>query len=193
MDVKKIMNQDLVLASASPRRKELMEKAGFQFEILVANTDESYPADMDLYEVPQHIAEMKALAVAENLQLNKIIIAADTIVICNNEVLGKPRDLQDATTMLEKLSGQQHQVVTGVCIKQAAKQFKFQSTTEVYFSELHPHEIEHYVQNYEVLDKAGAYAIQEWIGLNKIIKIEGCYFNVVGLPTSELYKHLSTF
>lgn len=193
MDVKEILNREMILASASPRRKELMEKAGFQFEVVAADVEETFPEGMELTEIPKHIANLKAEAVAQNLQTDKIIIAADTIVVCEKKVLGKPKDLNDAKEMLQFLSGKQHQVITGVCLQQQNKKQTFANTTEVFIQELSNSEIEYYVNNYEVLDKAGAYAIQDWIGLNKINKIEGCYFNVVGLPVSDLYSHLSTF
>jgi len=193
MDVKEILEREMILASASPRRKQLMQQAGFQFEVIIADIDESFPPEMAVHQIPQYIAEMKAKAVAEKVNTEKIIIAADTIVACKDKVLGKPTDLEDAKNMLQFLSGEQHTVITGVCLKQQDKQKLFQHSTEVYFENLSEHEIDYYVNNYQVLDKAGAYAIQDWMGLTKINKIEGCYFNVVGLPVADLYKELSTF
>jgi len=155
MDVKEILEREMILASASPRRKQLMQQAGFQFEVIIADIDESFPPEMAVHQIPQYIAEMKAKAVAEKVNTEKIIIAADTIVACKDKVLGKPTDLEDAKNMLQFLSGEQHTVITGVCLKQQDKQKLFQQT--------------------------------------KINKIEGCYFNVVGLPVADLYKELSTF
>jgi len=183
----------IILASGSPRRKDLFKQAGFDFEIITAGIDETFPPGMKVIEVAEYIAEQKALAVADGVKYkNPLIIAADTIVIYNNEILGKPANKKDAVNTLKKLSGTTHEVVTGLCIKTVNYNEKFSAVTTVKFAEFSNGEIDYYVNNYAVLDKAGSYAIQDWIGLTKVDKIDGCYFNVMGLPVSLLYKKLSS-
>lgn len=190
MDI--LSNQTIVLASASPRRQELLSKAGYKFTIQTADIEETYPDDLPTNEIAEYIAEQKALAVSSKVESkNTLIIAADTIVIHGNTILGKPKDEQEAFETLQQLSGKKHQVVTGVCLKTDTKIEKFSAITQVYFSKLLDDEIWYYLNNCEVLDKAGSYGIQDWIGLTKIDKIEGCYFNVMGLPMSLLYKKLN--
>jgi len=185
-------NHSIILASASPRRKELLAKAGFQFKVVTTNIEETYPENLPKAEIAEYIAEQKAVAVASVIKIKRLlIIAADTIVLHQNTVLGKPKSKQNAIETLQRLSGTQHQVITGVCLKTDAQNHLFSATTEVYFSKVTDAEIEYYVNNYEVMDKAGSYAIQDWIGLTKIDKIVGCYFNVMGLPVSLLYQKLS--
>jgi len=188
------LNHSIILASASPRRKELLTKAGFQFKVIKANIKETYPANLPSEQIAEYIAEQKAIAVASTIKVKKaIIIAADTIVLHKNTMLGKPKNKQEAYETLQQLSNTQHQVITGVCIKSITQSELFSATTQVYFSKVSHAEIEYYINNYEVMDKAGSYAIQDWIGLTKINKIEGCYFNVMGLPMSLLYQKLSLF
>jgi len=187
-------NYKLILASGSPRRKELMEKAGYQFEVITADVDESFLPGMQPKEVVEMLAEKKAKAVANKINYEKaLIIAADTIVVNGNEILGKPVDLIDAKKMLQNLSNKNHQVITGVCVSIKKEFITFNATTEVMFNEFLKDEIEYYSNNYEVMDKAGAYAIQDWIGLNKVKAINGCYYNVMGLPLSLLYEKLKKF
>ncbi len=182
----------IILASGSPRRKELLTKAGFQFKVISSDIEETYPDDLPTDQIAAYIAEQKAIAVDSTVKARQaLIIAADTIVIHENTILGKPKTKQDAFETLQRLSNTKHQVITGVCIKSTNQTTKFSATTQVYFDKLLDAEIEYYVNNYEVMDKAGSYAIQDWIGLNKINKIEGCYFNVMGLPVSLLRKKLA--
>ena len=185
-----------ILASQSPRRKSILEWAEMKFEILVSSADESYPNTMDLREVPSYIAKNKALAVAENLKstgnykLQTCIIAADTVVVLENEIIGKPVDRDAAITSIKKLSGKKHQVITGVCIMYQQGVECFSETTDVTFHLLSNDQISYYVDTYKPYDKAGAYAIQEWIGVVGIERIEGDFYNVMGLPISKLMQKI---
>jgi len=186
------MNQ-IILASQSPRRKQLLEWAEINFEIIVKETDESYPKDLSVNEVAVHIARNKAYAVQHELDDSKIIIAADTIVVIGNEIIGKPKDRQDAIDILSKLSGNKHSVITGVVIIHKGKEIAFADITNVWFHHLTKEQIEFYIDKYKPYDKAGAYAIQEWIGVVGIKKIEGDFYNVMGLPVSRVVKELCNF
>ena len=183
------MQDKIILASQSPRRKQLMELAELEFDILVANVDETNPPGMPGEDVPLHLAKKKADAVS-HLVNNAIVIAADTVVLLDHYILGKPTDEADAKKILQQLSGRMHKVVTGVCIRKGAKETAFSTTTEVYFRKLTEDQIGHYISHYKPYDKAGAYAIQEWIGIIGIEKINGDYYNVMGLPIGEVKKHL---
>lgn len=186
MSIKKI-----ILASASPRRKQLLEQAEIEFEIIVSETDESYDPSLAIEEIPKHIALQKAIAVREKINSNEpIIIAADTIVVLNNQIIGKPKDAADAKEILRKLAGQMHQVITGVAILKGAEIIQFHDITEVQFHPLTDQQIMHYVNKYQPYDKAGAYAIQEWIGVVGIQSIKGCFYNVMGLPVSKVLPYL---
>jgi septum formation protein len=180
----------IILASASPRRKQLLEWAEVPFEIIVADTDESYPAHLAPPEVAAHIALHKALAVREKAGLKRPIIAADTIVVLDGDVIGKPKNRADALAILSRLSGQVHQVITGVSIMHEAGEISFTDTTEVSFHALTPEHLEFYVDKYSPYDKAGAYAIQEWIGVVGIKSIKGDFYNVMGLPVSRVVQAL---
>lgn len=180
---------DIILASQSPRRKQLLELAEIAFEIRVADIDETPPPGMPGEQVPEHLAREKAAVIAQN-NPNSIIIAADTIVLLDNEILGKPVNEEDAVAILKKLSGRMHEVVSGVCIQQRNNIDSFSAVTEVYFRSLTEEQIRHYVANYHPYDKAGAYAIQEWIGMIGIEKINGDYYNVMGLPIGQVVEHL---
>ena len=180
----------IILASQSPRRKQLMEAAEIAFEIVVADVDETNPPGMPGEEVPEHLAKKKAAAIESDYP-EAIIVAADTVVLLDGDILGKPVDTTDAEHILSKLSGRVHRVVTGVCIQKGDKQHSFSTTTEVHFRELTAEQIKHYVANYQPFDKAGAYAIQEWIGMIGIEKIDGDYYNVMGLPIGEVVKVLN--
>lgn len=180
---------NLILASQSPRRQQLMEQAGYTFTIVVSDVDETNPEGMPGEKVPEFLARKKALAIAEK-HPDATIIAADTIVLLDNEILGKPVDSEDAIAMLENLSGKMHRVVTGVCIWQKDSVQSFSATTEVFFRPLSLEQIQHYIINYKPFDKAGSYAIQEWIGMIGIEKINGDYYNVMGLPIGEVVKRL---
>lgn len=182
----------IILASQSPRRKQLMELAELQFEIIIADVDETNPPGMQGDLVPEYLAKKKAAAIEQQVH-NAIIIAADTVVLLDHEILGKPKDEADAINILTKLSGRKHEVVTGVCMQKGNQQISFSTVTEVYFRTLTQEDIIHYVTNYKPYDKAGAYAIQEWIGMIGIEKINGDYYNVMGLPIGEVVKKLSLF
>ena len=182
----------IILASQSPRRKQLMEAAELDFEIVIADVDETNPPGMPGGLVPEFLAKKKAAAI-EHMHPDALIIAADTIVLLDHHILGKPTDADDAIKMLHQLAGRMHQVVTGVCMQKGAKQIAFSVTTEVYFRPLTGEQIKHYVTNYKPFDKAGSYAIQEWIGMTGIEKINGDYYNVMGLPVGEVVKRLRNF
>jgi len=183
---------DIILASQSPRRKQLLQWAEIDFEIIVADTDESYPDDLNRQDVAIHIAREKARAVQQKAE-NKIIIAADTIVVLENEIINKPVDRNDAIKILKKLSGSHHKVITGVVILQGEKEISFADVTDVAFHHLTQEQIEFYVDKYKPYDKAGAYAIQEWIGVIGIKGINGDFYNVMGLPVSRVVKALQQF
>ena len=183
---------DIILASQSPRRKQLLQWAEIDFEIIVADTDESYPDDLNRQDVAIHIAREKARAVQQKAE-NKIIIAADTIVVLENEIINKPVDRNDAIKILKKLSASHHKVITGVVILQGEKEISFADVTDVAFHHLTQEQIEFYVDKYKPYDKAGAYAIQEWIGVIGIKGINGDFYNVMGLPVSRVVKALQQF
>ncbi|MBL7718074.1 MAG: septum formation protein Maf [Flavipsychrobacter sp.] len=182
----------IILASQSPRRKQLMEAAEIDFTIVVADVDETNPPGMPGEQVPEYLAKKKAAAIEADYP-DATIVAADTIVLLDGEILGKPTDATDAEHILSKLSGRVHRVVTGVCIQKGTKQHSFSTTTEVHFRPLTAEQIKYYVANYKPFDKAGAYAIQEWIGMVGIEKINGDYYSVMGLPIGEVVKVLQEF
>jgi septum formation protein len=184
-----------ILASASPRRKDLLKLAEIPFEVIVSATDESYPETLEMIEVPAYIANQKAIAVANKItnanNYNDVcIIAADTIVVIDHVILGKPKDRDDAILSLTKLAGKTHQVITGVSIFWKNEIISFSETTLVEFHLLSHEQIAYYVDNYKPYDKAGAYAIQEWIGVIGIKSIQGDFYNVMGLPVSKLVQKL---
>lgn len=182
--------QKIILASQSPRRKQLLEWAEVPFEVLVKETEESYPGNLPVEEIAVHIAKNKALAVKEIETSGKIILAADTIVVLENEIIGKPKDRDDAISILSKLSGKLHKVITGVVLFTAQKEITFAETTQVEFHDLSRSQIEFYVDHYKPYDKAGAYAIQEWIGVVGIKSVQGDFYNVMGLPVSRVVQTL---
>ncbi len=182
----------IILASKSPRRQELMKSMNLDFKVVLKDVDESYPEDLLPAEIAIYIAEKKAAAFAD-ISNESIVVTADTIVAYNNEILGKPEDATHATEMLSKLSGTNHQVYTGVSIVHAGKTHSFYDVTEVFFNPLTAEQIEFYITNFNPFDKAGAYGIQDWIGLVAVDKIIGSYTNVMGLPTEKLYKALVAF
>lgn len=182
----------LYLASQSPRRKELLNGLNIDFEIVSFDCDEHYPADIPNRQVAEYIAKQKAAACPkEKLSDNFILITADTTVCVDDEILGKPKDETEAADMLRQLSGKKHEVVTGVSLLTKNRQKTFSVKTDVYFKNLSEEEIQFYVENYRPLDKAGAYGIQEWIGFVGITRIDGSYFNVMGLPVQRLYEELA--
>lgn len=181
----------VILASGSPRRRELLSGLGIDYEIKVLpDIDESYPDTLQGEEIPLYIAREKASAYKSIIQSDELIITADTIVWLRGEVLGKPDNKTQAMEMLRYLSGQTHQVITGVCLTTTEFQRSFTTITEVTFANLTEDEIQYYVDNYKPFDKAGAYGIQEWIGFVGVESIQGSYFNVMGLPIQKLYREL---
>ena len=185
-----------ILASQSPRRKTLLEWAEIPFEIIVSDADESYPTNLAIEEVPVYIAKNKALAVKEMILSTKpalvdqCIIAADTVVVLDQKIIGKPTNKQEAINSLLALSGQTHKVITGVVLLHQGQEISFSETTLVEFHALTLEQIEFYVDKYQPYDKAGGYAIQEWIGVVGIKKITGDFYNVMGLPVSKLVQKI---
>lgn len=184
---------NIILASQSPRRQELLKKLELNFKIKTNSVDENYPSHLKNEEIPLFLAKLKAESFDKELKTKDLVITADTIVCIENEVLGKPKNKAMAKKMLSQLSGNKHTVYTGVCLKTLEKTDCFWASTDVYFRPLTPHEIDYYLSNYKPYDKAGAYGIQEWIGYIGIEKIEGSYFNVMGLPIQKLYDELQKF
>ncbi|MBK0382945.1 septum formation protein Maf [Pedobacter sp. SD-b] len=182
----------IYLASKSPRRQELLKLMGFEFELMIKEIDESYPAGLPLIEVAPYLSKIKSDAFEINYD-DEIIITADTVVIINDELLGKPKNNEHAFEMLSKLNGRTHLVVTGVTIKSKKKVHTFSQTTKVAFSKLSDDQLWFYILNYRPLDKAGAYGIQDWIGMVGVSSIEGSYTNVMGLPTEKLNSELMRF
>jgi septum formation protein len=187
--------QKIILASQSPRRKQLLEWAEIPFDVLVKSTDESYPADMAIEEVPVYIARNKALAIKQLVNNNNtqlpVILAADTVVVLGDKIIGKPADREDAVNILSALSGKVHRVITGVVLFHNKGETAFADITEVTFHALTKEQIEFYVDKYQPYDKAGAYAIQEWIGVTGIKSIKGDFYNVMGLPVSRVVQALA--
>lgn len=187
--------QKIILASSSPRRKQLLESAEISFEVMIATTEETYPKNLLPPEIAIHIASDKALTVQNILKEKSnsndyTIIAADTIVVLENEIIGKPLNREDAIKILSSLSGKKHTVITGVSILSSKEKITFAEETEVEFNNLSLSQIQHYVDRYKPYDKAGAYAIQEWIGIIGIKIIKGDFYNVMGLPVSRVIDEL---
>ena len=184
----------VILASKSPRRQELLRGMGVDFSILTKETDESFPPEMPLEEVPKYLSLQKSLAFNEDeLPADYLLITSDTVVICEGEILGKPKDKADAVRMLRLLSGKTHHVVTGVTVRSAEKTESFAVRSNVTFATLDDEEIDYYIEHCKPYDKAGAYGIQEWIGYVGISGLEGSFYNVMGLPTRKLYGVLKAF
>jgi len=192
MNSNPVLNQGIILASQSPRRKQLLEWAEVPFEIMVKETDESYPSNLSREDIAIHIARNKALAILKDGHITKPVLAADTIVVLEEKVIGKPIDREDAIAILSGLSGKKHRVITGVVILHQEKEVAFADTTEVIFHELTREQIVFYVDKYKPYDKAGAYAIQEWIGVVGIKTVSGDFYNVMGLPVSRVVQALRT-
>ncbi len=186
------MMQKIILASQSARRKQLLEWAEVPFEVVVQTTDESYPESMPVTEVAIHIARNKAFTVYQShpSYQNSVILAADTIVVVENKIIGKPRNRVDAINILQSLSGKNHLVITGIVLMKSDKEISFADSTEVEFHSLSKTQIEFYVDKYQPYDKAGAYAIQEWIGVVGIKSVTGDFYNVMGLPVSRVVREL---
>lgn len=182
-----------ILGSKSPRRQEILRQLGLPFTVVSADGAEEFPEGLYKAEIALHIAREKAKALRDRLTGNDFLITADTIVWIEGEVLAKPDDAEHALKMLQRLSGAVHEVITGVCLTTLKRERSFYSVTEVFFKACSDAEIEHYVETCRPFDKAGAYGIQEWIGLACIERINGSYFNVVGLPADRLYSEIKNF
>lgn len=183
----------LILGSQSPRRKELFAGLNVPFSVEVREIDETYPDEMNPLEVPEFLATLKSLPFKSDFRQNDLLITADTIVLIEGQVLGKPLDYEHAFEMLRILSGKKHVVITGVCLTSDSKQITFADHTDVWFKTLTDDEIDYYLTHYQPYDKAGSYGVQEWIGYVAIERIEGSYFNVMGLPIQRLYEELLIF
>lgn len=185
-----LFSYTIILNSRSPRRKRLLEDMGFNICVVKTQTEESYPDNLAIEEIPVFLAEKKGRAYTEQIREKEILLSSDTMVFLDDEALGKPKNKQEAITMLQKLSGRKHCVVSGCNLRTEDKSISFYEKTNVFFKSLSSQEIEYYVNKYEPLDKAGAYGIQEWIGMIGIEKIEGDFYNVMGLPTVSLFQKL---
>ncbi|MFC2114472.1 Maf family nucleotide pyrophosphatase [Bacteroidota bacterium] len=179
----------MILVSNSPRRKEILTNAGYTFTVAPSNIEESYPEGLMREEIPVYLAEQKALSVADQYE-GEVLLAADTIVILDNEIINKPADDAEAFTMLSKLSGHTHEVISGVCVMQGENVITFIDSSLVTFRELTEDEILYYIEHYKPFDKAGAYGVQDFIGMVGIERIEGSFYNVMGLPIHKVYKAL---
>ena len=189
-----MMKYKIILASTSPRRKELLAGLDVQFEVrIIPGIDESYPETLPTMEIAEYIAQKKAKAYRETMADDELIITADTIVVLDDKVLGKPKDAEEARCMLHALSGKTHQVVTGVVLTTKELQKHFSVVSNVTFKTLSDNEIDYYVDTYKPMDKAGAYGIQEWIGYVGVTRLEGSYFNVMGLPVQRIYEAMKEF
>ncbi len=193
MLLENLQKYDLILASKSPRRQQLLSDLGLKFKVQSMDIPEDFPEGLGMTEVPIYLAELKADAFRPLLKENQLVITADTIVWLDGKVLNKPADYAEGFQMLSDLSGKKHQVITGVCLLSTEKKVSFHSTTDVWFKKLSKEEIHFYLENYRPYDKAGAYGIQEWIGYIGINRIEGSFFNVMGLPVQSVYEHLKVF
>lgn len=185
-------NRPLTLASKSPRRQYLLKEAGYEFKSVSLDVDESFSPSMDIYKVAEYLAEKKASAYEFNDD-REVVITADTVVILEKQILGKPEGFADAKQMLKKLSGKAHEVVTGVCIRTKYHKEILSDLTRVYFRMMTDEEIEYYIEKHQPFDKAGSYGAQDWWGIVGIEKLEGSYFNVMGLPTHRVYETLKKF
>jgi septum formation protein len=192
-DMNWLPNYNYILASKSPRRQELLNSLGINFEVIANEVEENYPDNLSKEEIPVFLAELKAKHFKNHLKENDLLITADTIVWLNGEVIGKPANKKEAVKTLQKLSAHEHQVISGVCLSSIHKQKSFFSISNVRFKELSLSEIKFYVSECNPIDKAGAYGIQEWIGYIGITHIEGSFYNVMGLPVQQLYTEIQNF
>ncbi len=185
-----MFDRKILLFSKSPRRRQLLAEAGFDFEVTSMDVDESFPADLEASKVAEYIAGKKAQAARALLKGEEVILTADTVVVLNDQIYEKPKDHADAVRILSELSGQVHEVITGVCLMSKEQERSFSGHSKVHFAELSLEEIEYYIERCKPFDKAGAYGVQEWIGHCKIHKIEGTYANIMGLPVDLVYREL---
>jgi septum formation protein len=186
-------HQNIILASKSPRRQELLKGIGVNFEIQTRNVEEKYSEDLDVYTVPAYLSELKAGPFLNDNYISSVVITSDTVVVLEGAILEKPKSEKEAVEMILKLGGNTHEVVTGVCVLIQGVKNTFSNITKVTFDPISKNEAEFYVKEFNPLDKAGSYGIQEWIGYAKISRIEGCYYNVMGLPLRDLYNKLIAF
>lgn len=193
MFLQNLEKYEIILASKSPRRQQLLSDLGLEFSVRSMDIPEEFPENLGMTEVPVYLAELKAEAFRPLLKNNQLVITADTIVWLDGNVMNKPTDYADGFRMLRNLSGKKHQVITGVCLFTNEKKVSFYALTDVWFKELSDEEIHYYLEHYQPYDKAGAYGIQEWIGYIGIYRIEGSFFNVMGLPVQSVYEHLKSF
>lgn len=193
MVIDNLKKYQLILASKSPRRQHLLKELGLDFQVEISHIKEDFPPELGMTAIPEYLAELKANEIIRKLDDNYLVIAADTIVWKDEMVLGKPKNREEAVKLLQNLSASQHQVITGVNIQSSQKKYSFHAVTEVWFDELTDEEIEFYVDQFKPYDKAGGYGIQEWIGYIGIKKIEGSFFNVMGLPIHKVYQFLKMF
>lgn len=190
---KKYKNHQLILASKSPRRQELLKSLDIDFKIQVKEVEEVYASNLKAEEITNYLAKLKAAAFENEIKKNEIVITSDTIVWHHNKPLEKPKNEEEAIKMLQQLSNSSHKVITSVCLKSEFKEHVFFDVTTVYFKQLSLEEITYYVENYKPFDKAGGYGIQEWIGFIGVTKLEGSYYNVMGFPVHKLYEELLKF
>lgn len=188
-----IEQYEIILGSGSPRRKFLLAELGWKFQVIVKDVDESFDPNLKREEIPLYLCELKAAAFEKDLTGNRLVITADTVVWVDGMVLNKPGSYEEAMSMLRQLSGNTHEVITGVCMRSASKMRSFHIVTKVKFRELSEKELDYYISTYKPYDKAGAYGAQEWIGYVGVERIEGSYFNVMGLPVKELYEEIAIF
>ena len=189
-----LKDKKIILASASPRRKELLAGLGIGFTVDTGNTfEEIAPEGMPYQELPEYMAKGKSHGFHRELQSGEILITADTMVLCSDEIMGKPKDREDAVRMIQKLQDNTHVVLTGVCIRSLEKEVSFTVSTDVIFGKLDPSEIDYYIDTYKPYDKAGAYGVQEWIGYAGIKGLDGSFYNVMGRPVHKLYNELKQF
>lgn len=189
----RLKGRRLILASNSPRRRELMQGAGLEFEVAGFSVEETYPADLPVAEVAEYLAVLKSESYSHPLGESDILITADTVVVCDGNILGKPAGREEAAAMLAKLSGRRHRVITGAAIRDKERMRRFSVCSDVWFRPLSEEEIGYYVDAFRPYDKAGSYGIQEWIGYVAIERIEGSFYNVMGLPVQALYAELEGF
>jgi septum formation protein len=188
-----LTDYNFILASRSPRRQELLRMLGISFTVSDSEVEETFPEGLLKSEIPVYLAKLKANPLLSALREKDLLITADTVVFLNGEIIGKPANHAEAEEILQKLSGKEHQVISGVCLSSVEKQVSFHSMSKVRFKKLRTEEIQFYIKTYKPFDKAGAYGIQEWIGLVGITRIEGSYTNIMGLPVQELYEAIIRF
>jgi len=188
-----VLQKKIILASKSPRRRQLLEQAGFRFEVKTQDTPEDYPPDLPAEEVAPYLAQKKGRAAKGLRQSGEVLLTADSVVILDGKIYEKPKDREDARRILKQLSGRKHRVITGVCLSDDKQESVFAGQSDVQFEPLSEAEIDYYIERFQPYDKAGAYAIQEWIGLCKISKIEGTYANIMGLPVDLVYQEMQHF